>query len=75
MSIAYVPDFAQAPFACIVAPDGECVEYKKLPNLLRRKNAYREEERLMKVGVLFLVVVFTGFTVLTFFCISGKRFG
>lgn len=58
MSIAYVPDFAQAPFACIVAPDGECVEYKKLPNLLRRKNAYREEERLMKVSILQVVFVY-----------------
>jgi len=56
MSIAYVPDFDQAPFACIVAPDGECIEYKKLPYLLRRKNSYREDERLMKVGVLYSVV-------------------
>lgn len=75
MSIAYVPDFAQAPFACIVAPDGECVEYKKLPNLLRRKNAYREEERLMKVGILQLVAVCDCYRISINFCISGKRFG
>ncbi len=49
MAIAYVPDFSQAPFLCVVAPDGECIEYKKLPNLLRRKNSFREDERAMKV--------------------------
>lgn len=52
MGLAYVPDYVQAPYACIVAQDGECIEYKKLPNLLRRKNSYREDERLMKV-ILF----------------------
>lgn len=51
MGLAYVPDFEQAPFACIVAPDGECIEYKKLPNLLKRKNSYREDERLAKVSM------------------------
>ena len=50
MGLAYASDFEQAPFACIVAPDGECIEYKKLPNLLKRKNSYREDERLAKVS-------------------------
>lgn len=50
MGIAYVPDFEQASFACIVAPDGECTDHLRLPNLMRRKNSYRQDEKQMKVS-------------------------
>lgn len=53
MAIAYVPDYSQAAFACLIAPDGECTEHLRLPNLLKRKNSYREEEKILKV---FLVL-------------------
>lgn len=49
MGLSYVPDFEIAPFACIVDSDGECIEYKKFPYLLKRKTSYREDERLAKV--------------------------
>ena len=49
MGVAYVPDYSQASFACMVAPDSECTDYLRLPHLLKRKNAFREEEKLQKV--------------------------
>lgn len=49
MGVAYVPDFSQAAFACIVAPDGEVTDYLRLPSLLKRKNGFREDEKLQKV--------------------------
>lgn len=48
MALSYLPDYSQAAFACLVAPDGEFVEHLRLPNLLRRKNSFREEEKLLK---------------------------
>ena len=50
MAIAYVPDYSQASFSCIVGPDGDCTDYLRLPYLLKRKNSYREEEKLQKVS-------------------------
>lgn len=49
MALSYVPDYSQAAFACMIAADGECTDYLRLPNILRRKNGFREEERLLKV--------------------------
>jgi transcription elongation factor SPT6 len=49
LSIAYVPDFAQAAFACVVGPEGDCLEFIRLPNLMKRKNGWREEDKLQKV--------------------------
>lgn len=48
MGVSYVPDYSQAAFACIVAPDGECTDYLRLPHLLKRKNSFREDEKVMK---------------------------
>ncbi|XP_054274705.1 transcription elongation factor SPT6-like isoform X1 [Macrosteles quadrilineatus] len=48
MAIAYVPDYSQAAFACLIAPDGECTDHLRLPNLLKRKNSFREDEKLLK---------------------------
>ncbi|XP_060521956.1 transcription elongation factor SPT6 isoform X2 [Cylas formicarius] len=48
MGVAYVPDYSQSAFACIAAPDGDITDYLRLPHLLKRKNSYRQEEKLMK---------------------------
>ncbi|XP_012233466.2 transcription elongation factor SPT6 isoform X2 [Linepithema humile] len=48
MGLAYVPDYSQAAFTCLVAADGECTDYLRLPHLMKRKNSYREDEKLMK---------------------------
>jgi glutaredoxin-related protein len=49
MAVAYVPDYSQAASACMVAPNGDCTHYLRLPHLLKRKRSYREAERLQKV--------------------------
>lgn len=51
MGIAYVPDYSVSAFACIAAPDGEITDYLRLPHLLKKKNSWRQEEKLMKVCV------------------------
>ncbi|KAJ1520204.1 hypothetical protein ONE63_004415 [Megalurothrips usitatus] len=48
MGVAYVPDFSQAAFACMVAPDGEVTDYLRLPSLLKRRNGFREDDKLLK---------------------------
>ncbi|KAJ8674975.1 hypothetical protein QAD02_010761 [Eretmocerus hayati] len=48
MGIAFVPDFSVAAFASVVAPDGECVEHHKFPYLLRKKNSFRESDKIAK---------------------------
>ncbi|XP_045475975.1 transcription elongation factor SPT6-like [Harmonia axyridis] len=48
MSVAYVPDYSQAAFACIAAPEGDITDYLRLPHLTKRKNSWRVEEKLMK---------------------------
>lgn len=48
LSIAYEPDLNVAAFACIVGPQGECVEFLRLPNILKRRNGWREEDKLQK---------------------------
>lgn len=55
MGLAYVPDYSQAAFACIISPDGECTDYLRLPHLIKRKNSPREEERTMKEADLLAV--------------------
>lgn len=51
MGLAYVPDYSVSAFACIAAPDGDITDYLRLPHLLKRKNSWRQEEKLMKVGI------------------------
>ncbi|XP_029678136.1 transcription elongation factor SPT6 isoform X2 [Formica exsecta] len=48
MGLAYVPDYSQAAFTCLVAADGECTDYLRLAHLMKRKNSYREDEKVMK---------------------------
>ncbi|XP_014483387.1 PREDICTED: transcription elongation factor SPT6 isoform X1 [Dinoponera quadriceps] len=48
MGLAYVPDYSQAAFTCLVAADGECTDYLRLPHLMKRKNSYRQDEKTMK---------------------------
>lgn len=55
MGVAYVPDLAQAAFACMTAPDGECTDFLRLPHLLKRKNTWREADRYNKEHDLSLV--------------------
>ena len=55
MGIAYLPDESQAPFACIVSPDGECTDFLKIPHILKRKNSFRESEKIMKEADLLAV--------------------
>ncbi|KOX79279.1 Transcription elongation factor SPT6 [Melipona quadrifasciata] len=55
MSLAYVPDYSQAAFACLIAPDGECTDYLRLPHVMKRKNSYREDEKTMKEADLLAI--------------------
>ena len=55
MGLAYVPDFSVAAFTCMVAPDGECTDYLKLPHLLKRKNSFRETDKVMKEADLLAI--------------------
>ncbi|XP_012145851.2 transcription elongation factor SPT6 isoform X1 [Megachile rotundata] len=55
MGLAYVPDYSQAAFTCLIAPDGECTDYLRLPHLMKRKNSYREDEKTMKEADLLAV--------------------
>ncbi|OXU22488.1 hypothetical protein TSAR_006883 [Trichomalopsis sarcophagae] len=48
MGLAYVPDFSIAAYACLIAPDGECTDYLKLPHLLKKKNSYRDTDKIAK---------------------------
>ncbi|KAK6637223.1 hypothetical protein RUM44_007637 [Polyplax serrata] len=48
LGVAFVPDLSQAAFACIVGPDGECTDYLRLPNLLKRKMSMNKEDNIMK---------------------------
>lgn len=48
LGIAYVPDYEQASFACLVNPDGEPSDYLRLQNIIKSKNAFREADRAEK---------------------------
>ncbi|XP_018360956.1 PREDICTED: transcription elongation factor SPT6-like, partial [Trachymyrmex cornetzi] len=48
MGLSYVPDYSQAAFTCLIAADGECTDYLRLPHLMKRKNSYREGEKTLK---------------------------
>ncbi|KAK0178826.1 hypothetical protein PV327_007674 [Microctonus hyperodae] len=55
MAISYVPDYGQAAFTCIVAPNGECTDYLRLPHLLKKKNGFREDEKTLKEADLLAI--------------------
>lgn len=55
MGLSYVPDYSQSAFACVVSPDGECIEHLRLPHLLKRKNSFRRDEKVMKEADLLAI--------------------
>ena len=55
MGLSYVPDYSQSAFACIISPHGECTDHLRLPHLLRRKNSFRKEEKIMKEADLLAI--------------------
>lgn len=55
MAIAYVPDYSQAAFTCIAGPDGDITDYLRLPHLLKRKNSFRDDEKMMKEADLLAI--------------------
>ncbi|CAG9774076.1 unnamed protein product [Ceutorhynchus assimilis] len=48
MGLAYVPDYSQSAFTCISTADGDITDYLRLPHILKRKNSWKQEEKLMK---------------------------
>lgn len=72
MSIAFVPDYTQSAFACIAAPDGDITDYLRLPHLLKRKNSYREDEKLMKEADLLALKNFINTKKPHVVCIGGE---
>ncbi|XP_068086670.1 transcription elongation factor SPT6 [Anabrus simplex] len=72
MAVAYVPDYSQASFACIVAPDGDCTDYLRLPHLLKRKNAFREEEKMQKEADLLALRNFIASKKPHVICVGGE---
>lgn len=60
MAIAYVPDYSQSAFTCISAPDGDITDYLRLPHLLKRKNSFRHEEKMLKESDLLALKNFIG---------------
>jgi len=48
LSIAYVPDFNQTAFACIVSHDGEPADYIRLQSILKSVRSYNETDRTEK---------------------------
>ncbi|XP_003707816.2 transcription elongation factor SPT6 isoform X2 [Megachile rotundata] len=55
MGLAYVPDTSQSAFACVVSPEGECTDYLRLPHLMKRKNSFKENEKMMKEADLLAI--------------------
>lgn len=58
MGLAYVPDYSQAAFSAIVHSDGEVTDHLRLPHLMKRKNAFHEDERLLKESDLLATINF-----------------
>lgn len=72
MGVAYVPDYSQSAFACIAAPDGDITDYLRLPHLLKRKNGFREEEKMMKEADLLALRNFINTKKPHVVCIGGE---
>ncbi|KAJ4440072.1 hypothetical protein ANN_08204, partial [Periplaneta americana] len=72
MAVAYVPDYSQAAFACMVGPDGDCTDYLRLPYLLKRKNSFREEEKLQKEADLLAIRNFITTKKPHMICVGGE---
>ncbi|CAL1273727.1 unnamed protein product [Larinioides sclopetarius] len=48
LSIAYSPERDVPAFCALLDGDGEVLEYLRLPHLLKRRNAWKEDDRLNK---------------------------
>lgn len=72
MSIAYVPDYEVSAFTCIAAPDGEITDYLRLPHLLKRKNSYRDDEKMLKEADLLAIRNFINTKKPHVVCIGGE---
>lgn len=72
MAIAYVPDYSQSAFACMSAADGEITDYLRLPHLLKRKNSFRDDERLSKEADLLAIKNFIYTKKPHVICIGGE---
>lgn len=48
MALAYVPDYTQSAFCALARPGGFVEDYLKVPHILKRKNSYRTDEKVMK---------------------------
>uniref|UniRef100_T1GUP5 Transcription elongation factor SPT6 n=1 Tax=Megaselia scalaris TaxID=36166 RepID=T1GUP5_MEGSC len=58
MGLAFVPDFAQAAFCAITSIEGDVTDYLRLPNILKKKNSYRKEDKEEKLADLLSLKTF-----------------
>nr|CAD7567502.1 unnamed protein product [Timema californicum] len=72
MGLAFVPDYSQAAFACIVGPDGDVTDHLRLPHVLKRKNSFREEEKLQKEADLLALRMFISQKKPHVICVGGE---
>ncbi|XP_071442779.1 transcription elongation factor SPT6 isoform X2 [Hetaerina americana] len=72
MAVAYVPDLSQAAFACLVSSDRDCSDYLRLPHLLKRKDAWREEQKAQKEADLNALRNFIGSKKPHVICVGGE---
>ena len=72
MAIAFVPDYGQSAFTCMAGPDGDITDYLRLPHLLKRKNSFREEEKLLKEADLLSIRSFIYTKKPHVVCIGGE---
>lgn len=55
LGLAYHEDLTQAGFCAMVNPDGEVTDYLRLPNILRKKNAYNPADKKLKEADLLAI--------------------
>ncbi|KAG8224517.1 hypothetical protein J437_LFUL004208 [Ladona fulva] len=72
MAVAYVPDLSQAAFACLVTSDRDCSDYLRLPHLLKRKDAWREDQKRQKEADLVALRNFIGTKKPHVICVGGE---
>lgn len=72
MAIAYVPDYSQAAFTCMASPDGDITDYLRLPHILKRKNSYRVDEKMLKEADLLALKNFINTKKPHVICVGGE---
>lgn len=48
MGMAYVPEYSQAAFCCIINGEGEVTDYLRVCHILKRKNAHNPDDKKLK---------------------------